>query len=529
MDSNKSGKDSMGYNSIFAPLLLLIYPLYCLVATGHFVAILCLSALAGILMFNINKLIRNLRQLERAAHHLGEGDLSYQLEEKDAGIFIKVVHSINRMGEDVSRTILSLSDTCEGMKKVASDIKVISEQAKQGVLEQEHQTELAASAMTQMVSSVQAVSQNAVRAAKAADIAQSSAKHGDQIMNGIVTKIGAMSAQIHDTRTVIEHLAADSNNISSIIETISQVAEQTNLLALNAAIESARAGEHGRGFAVVADEVRNLAKRTSEATVEIQQQIAALQKGAQHGVEVMLKNVVIADETAEMVNQAHSALGQIVTQVETITDMSHQIATASGQQHTVAEEINKNITVMAELALSNASHTNNTNLSSLKVYNMSQEIGSLLHRFHVNAAFFNSSQAQNKLFVKWGPELDIGMPEINRQHQRLVSLINELHRTLNEEYGLEAIKRIVQGLVDYTANHFAYEEELFARFGYPQTDSHKEKHGKLVGQVLDFQKRVVKGEDVADELMTFLKAWLVNHIQKSDKEYTAFLLSHGAE
>lgn len=62
----------MGYNSIFAPLLLLIYPLYCLVITGHFVAILCLSVLAAILMFNINKLIRNLRQLERAAHHLGE-------------------------------------------------------------------------------------------------------------------------------------------------------------------------------------------------------------------------------------------------------------------------------------------------------------------------------------------------------------------------------------------------------------------------------------------------------------------------
>jgi hemerythrin len=380
-----------------------------------------------------------------------------------------------------------------------------------------------------MVSTVQAVSQNAASAAQAADIAQSSAKSGDQLMNDIVTKISAMSQQIHRTRTVIEQLASDSNNISSIIETISQVAEQTNLLALNAAIESARAGEQGRGFAVVADEVRNLAKRTSEATVEIQQQIAALQKGAQYGVEVMLKNVTIADETAEMVNQAHSTLGHIVAQVETITDMSHQIATASEQQHIVAEEINKNINVMSGLALSNAKHTNDTNLSSLKVYNMSQEIGSLLHRFHVDATFFNSSQAQNKLFVKWGPELDIGMPEINRQHQRLVSLINELHRTLNEEYGLDTIKRIVQGLVDYTATHFAYEEELFERFGYPQTASHKEKHGQLVGQVLDFQQRVVRGEDVADELMAFLKAWLVNHIQKSDKEYTQFLLSRGAE
>lgn len=529
MASTTVKRGTMGYGIIFAPMVLLLYPLYCLLSSAHWVATLCLIALALILFFNINKLIRNLRHLERAAHHLGDGDLSYQLDEKDAGVFHTVVHSINRMGEDVSRTILSLVDTSEWMKKVATDIKTISEQAKQGVLEQERQTELAATAMTQMVSTVQEVSQNAANTAQAADIAQTSAKHGDEVMGAIVNKISDMTSQIHQTKAVIEHLAADTNSISSIIETISQVAEQTNLLALNAAIESARAGEHGRGFAVVADEVRNLAKRTSEATSEIQQQITALQKGAQQGVEVMLKNVTIADETALMVEKAHQSLGEIVTHVESITDMSHQIATASEEQHAVAEEINKNINAMAELALKNAHHTNLTNLSSLKVYNMSQEIGSLLHRFHVDKQLFTSNQAQSQLFVKWGPELDIGMPEINRQHQRLVSLVNELHRTLSEAYGLEAIKRIVQGLVDYTANHFSYEEELFARFGYPQTIAHKEKHAQLVGQVLDFQKRVGRGEYVADELMAFLKSWLVNHIQKSDKEYTQFLLSRGAE
>ncbi|MCA1897938.1 bacteriohemerythrin [Shewanella putrefaciens] len=522
-------KNTIIYRSTFFPLLLLVYPLYCLIIDRHIIATLCLLLLAAVLFFYIYKLFNNLSKLEHAARHLGDGDLSYQVDEKDAGVFIKVVRSINRMGEDVSRTILSLSDTCEGMKNVASDIKVISEQAKQGVLEQEHQTELAATAITQMVSTVQAVSQNAASTAKAADMAQNSAKQSDHIMGNIVHKINGMTKQLHDTKNVIENLAADTNNISSIIETISQVAEQTNLLALNAAIESARAGEHGRGFAIVADEVRNLAKRTSEATVEIQQQIAGLQKGAHKGLEVMLHNVSLADETALMVNQAHHALNDIAVQVNTITDMSHQIATASEEQYKVAEEINNNICAVAKLALNNAHRTNNTNLSSLKVYNMSQEIGSLLHRFHVDKALFNSNQALSKLFVTWGPELDIGMPEINRQHQRLVSLINELHRTLSEDYGLEAIKRIVQGLVDYTANHFSYEEELFERFGYPQSESHKEKHGQLVGQVLDFQKRVGKGEDVADELMSFLRSWLVNHIQKSDKEYTTFLLSHGAE
>ncbi len=529
MANTVSPKGAMKYHSLFFPLLLLLYPLYNLVQAGDVIAALCLLSLLVISVFGLNKLIRHLQFLERAAHHLGEGDLSYQLDEQDAGLFKTVAHSINRMGEDVSRTILAIVETSEWMKKVASDIKTQSDLANDGVLEQERQTAFAATAMTQMVTTVQDVALNAANTAQAAEIAQQTAKNSDLLMENIVNQIGDMKAQIHQTRGVIEQLAADTHNISSIIATISQIAEQTNLLALNAAIESARAGEHGRGFAVVADEVRNLAKRTSEATVEIQHKIGALQQGAHQGVEVMLKNVGIADDAAQMVELAHQALGNIVTQVETITDMSQQIATASEEQHAVAEEINGNIRSLVELTLANARHTNHTNLSSLKVYNMSQEIGSLLHRFHVDAAIFNSNQVQSELFVTWGPELDIGMAEINRQHKHLMALINELHRTLNEDYGLEAIKRIVQGLVDYTANHFSYEEELFARFGYPETAEHKQKHVQLVAQVIEFQKRVAKGEDVADELMPFLKSWLVNHIQKSDREYTQFLLAQGAE
>ncbi|MDH0447337.1 hypothetical protein N7386_03785 [Shewanella sp. GD04112] len=64
-------KGSMGYGIIFAPMVLLLYPLYCLATSAHWIAALCLIALAVILFLNINKLIRNLRHLERAAHHLG--------------------------------------------------------------------------------------------------------------------------------------------------------------------------------------------------------------------------------------------------------------------------------------------------------------------------------------------------------------------------------------------------------------------------------------------------------------------------
>ncbi|MDN3685661.1 bacteriohemerythrin [Vibrio sinaloensis] len=91
---------------------------------------------------------------------------------------------------------------------------------------------------------------------------------------------------------------------------------------------------------------------------------------------------------------------------------------------------------------------------------------------------------------------------------------------LNHNYGPASIKRVVQGLIDYTANHFTYEETLFDQINYSQTQQHKDKHQQLVSEVLDFQKRVERGEDIGDELMSFLKAWLTNHIMREDQAYS---------
>ena len=121
--------------------------------------------------------------------------------------------------------------------------------------------------------------------------------------------------------------------------------------------------------------------------------------------------------------------------------------------------------------------------------------------------------------MEWNAQLDIGLDEINRQHRTLLHLINELYYLLKHNYGLPSIKRVVQGLIDYTANHFAYEEILFEQIGYEQTSHHVAAHQQLVKEVLEFQSRVERGEDIGDELMTFLKNWLKNHIMKEDKAY----------
>jgi hypothetical protein len=123
-----------------------------------------------------------------------------------------------------------------------------------------------------------------------------------------------------------------SRKISDIITVIDEIARQTNLLALNAAVEAARAGDAGRGFAVVASEVRSLAQRSSQAAKDIKDLITSSNSQVRDGV--------------DLVNKAGSALNEIVESIKKVADIVSGIATASIQQSTGIEDVNKALTQM---------------------------------------------------------------------------------------------------------------------------------------------------------------------------------------
>ncbi|WP_432417105.1 methyl-accepting chemotaxis protein [Pseudomonas moraviensis] len=215
-------------------------------------------------------------------------------------------------------------------------------------------TDMVATAVHEMGLTVQEIAQNAGNAALASQTARDEALQAREVVGGSIRHIESMSDEIGVAAGAVGELAHQVASIDSVLAVIRGVSEQTNLLALNAAIEAARAGDMGRGFAVVADEVRTLARRTQASTDEIQQMIGSLKQGAENAVSSMRTGQAATGTGVESSQRTGASLTAITGQVERISDMNHQVATATEEQSAVTEEINRNVQGISDLARATA-------------------------------------------------------------------------------------------------------------------------------------------------------------------------------
>mgnify|MGYP001811747728 CR=1 FL=1 len=120
--------------------------------------------------------------------------------------------------------------------------------------------------------------------------------------------------------------------------------------------------------------------------------------------------------------------------------------------------------------------------------------------------------------IIWSSDLDTGIQVIDNQHKRIVEYINKLidARVTHDK---EQIGTVLNELVDYTLSHFTFEESLIEEAGYPFIKGHKRVHQLFVKRIGDYVQRFRMGEDITDELLNTLKAWLINHIKSDDNDY----------
>ncbi len=289
--------------------------------------------------------------------------------------------AFNDMIDHFQESIEQVRMTTDQLSHEADHIKAVSETTATSVAEQRSRTDSIATAVNEMEHSAHEVKSNAEHTASASHDANQRAIHGQQITEEAIQAIQALSGSVTNAAEVINQLDEQSQRVGAVLDVIRGISEQTNLLALNAAIEAARAGEMGRGFAVVADEVRTLASRTHDSTEEIQQMIEALQHGARNAVGAMEQSIGSADQGVARVQDAVVALNDIVQNVEQISALNTQMATAAEEQSYVAEEINRNIIDITHIADSTADDAGQTTRVSETLVQLANQLESLVQKF----------------------------------------------------------------------------------------------------------------------------------------------------
>ncbi|MGH6634719.1 MAG: methyl-accepting chemotaxis protein [Gammaproteobacteria bacterium] len=279
----------------------------------------------------INELVdvseRVINDTQRVLGALARGELTETITAMYQGAF-------DQLKRDANTTVDKLTQVLGEVKTGASEIHVKADEISQGNADLSQRTEEQASSLEETASSMEemtaTVRQNADNARQANDLAVSAkeqAQRGGEVVGQAVVAMNAINTA--------------SRKIADIIGVIDEIAFQTNLLALNAAVEAARAGEQGRGFAVVASEVRNLAQRSATAAKEIK--------------ELIQDSVAKVEDGAKLVDASGRTLEEIVSAVKKVSDIVGEIATASREQASGVEQVNKAVVQMDEMTQQNAS------------------------------------------------------------------------------------------------------------------------------------------------------------------------------
>ncbi|MFG0248030.1 MAG: methyl-accepting chemotaxis protein [Phycisphaeraceae bacterium JB051] len=314
----------------------------------------------------------------------GDGDLTQRVDEKSNDELGELGHWFNTFVSHIQQIIQQVAKTTSLVSHSANEIANTSDSVASGMNAQAMKSTEISSAVEEMSASIQQVAQQTSQVSTDATEAGNYAREGGEVVRQTIEGMKSISQVVSDSATAINELGKRSEQIGQIINVINDIADQTNLLALNAAIEAARAGEHGRGFAVVADEVRKLAERTTTATEEVAQSIAAIQNETGMAVQRISDGTQVVDEGVQLATQADQALASIMDSSSKVAAMIQNIAAAADEQSSASELISQNINNINTVTSESAQSVSQTARSTSELCDISRQLETLVGRFKID-------------------------------------------------------------------------------------------------------------------------------------------------
>ncbi|MEL7242561.1 MAG: methyl-accepting chemotaxis protein [Cyanobacteria bacterium J06573_2] len=321
-------------------------------------------------------------QLIENIEAVSSGDLTVRAEvtSGEIGTVADFFNSIiENLREIVTQVKLTVTEVNSAIAKDESAINQLSINANEQALEVNRTLE----AVQEMRSSIKSIAKGARKAATVASKASRTAEEGGAAMDLTVENIHYLRETIGDTAKKVKLLGESSQKISHVVSLINQIANQTNLLAINAGIEATRAGEEGEGFAVVAEEVAALANRSSEATAEIEDIVAGIQRETSEVVKAMELGITQVVEETRLIEDTKQNLNEILDVSHQIDGLVESISAATVIQVKTSKQVTNLMQEIAEISENTGNSTHKISTSLQQTVDMSEKLAASVDTFKV--------------------------------------------------------------------------------------------------------------------------------------------------
>lgn len=314
---------------------------------------------------------------------LADGDLTVKAQVTES-ITGAIADSINYTIASLRDLVTNINRATEQVNKATGQAQSTSSSLLAAAEQQTKQIADTSTAVTNMTRSILQVSSNAGQAAQVAQRSLQAATQGALAVRNSITGMNEIRTQIQETSKRIKRLGESTQEISEIVELISDITEQTNILALNAAIQAASAGEAGRGFTVVAEEVQRLAERSSEATKQISAIVKTIQTDTGGAVAAMEKSTEGVVEGARLSDAAGQALNEIETVTNNLAQLIQAISTATAAQTEVASTVSRNMQQIQNITTQTTDGTKQTAQSVGQLTSLAAELSNSVAGFKLS-------------------------------------------------------------------------------------------------------------------------------------------------